>query len=415
MHDSRTTTRPRRRFDDADIDRANMNLDGAFTALNLTADRAYVCPRCGTNKPKKVVFRTAATSGRPYWKCFACGEHGSAVKLLTDDANMTFPDAVALLLGEHTGAEPGRSFTPPARLPETFRATVDRVVYNTIRNSGSPEAAASYYRRWHIDRDVTVDAGSTVLLDPAGLQQLLLERFGAERLRSCGVVTEGRDGSDVFLFGDEYCVVEPHEDPDGQVVGLQFRPSPAQRVRVDAHKAWKARWSGRTAPDGTPLEPSEVWAAAYAADPDTAGDKCGYVTPFLSLKGGTPEHLVGCGLRRLAAIDPGARVYVVEGFKDLLAARTLGVEAYALPGTGVMPPEVAVEVLARHQVVVAMDGDAAGDKGRDAVIGHLSRFGVEASSLKLPGGFDMADVCVDRAARSGCDCEVCQAHRARHH
>jgi hypothetical protein len=34
----------------------------------------------------------------------------------------------------------------------------------------------------------------------------------------------------------------------------------------------------------------------------------------------------------------------------------MGVEAYAIPGTGVMPPEKTCQVLALHNVVVVLDG-----------------------------------------------------------
>jgi 5S rRNA maturation endonuclease (ribonuclease M5) len=252
-----------------------------------------------------------------------------------------------------------------------------------------------------------------VLTDPVGLQRALLARFGRDRLLACGLLTVASSGRDFFLFNDEYNVVEPHHTPDGHVSGLQFRPSPAQKAKVDAHKAWKKRWSGRSDRDGNVLDPSDAWKQAYEADPAAAGEKVGYVTPFLSLRGGTPGHLLGCGLPRLARIDTGATVYVVEGFKDLIAARSLNVEAYAIPGTGVMPGDAAITVLRRHKVVVALDGDAAGAKGREAVAAHLREHGVEVITRTLPSGMDMADLLVDRTARTGCACGTCTTWRQR--
>ena len=137
-----------------------------------------------------------------------------------------------------------------------------------------------------------------------------------------------------------------------------------------------------------------------------------YVTPFLSLKGAGPSSLVGCGLHMLSKLSAGHTVYVVEGFKDLLAARTMSAYAYAIPGTGVMPPEEACEVLCRHNVLVTLDGDEAGAKGRAAVLEHLLSKGIQATAKEdMPPGMDVTDLLVQRHAHSGCACATCQAWR----
>jgi 5S rRNA maturation endonuclease (ribonuclease M5) len=191
------------------------------------------------------------------------------------------------------------------------------------------------------------------------------------------------------------------------VVGMQFRPSPERMKLVQAHKQWKKRWSGCVDKAGSPLEPDEAWRQAYERD-QSVGRKAGYVTPFLSLKGGTPDHLVGCGLKRLVEIPRPSTVYIVEGFKDLLAARTLGVEAYAIPGTGVMPPERSVEILRMHSVVVMLDGDAAGEKGREHLVTYLREREVDAKPIdSIRAGMDVADILVERQAHAGCRCATC--------
>lgn len=50
-------------------------------------------------------------------------------------------------------------------------------------------------------------------------------------------------------------------------------------------------------------------------------------------------------------------MYIVEGFKDRLAGETTGSHAYGIPGVDFRPGEKICQLLARHHVVVALDGD----------------------------------------------------------
>lgn len=404
------------RYSDEDIKKADGEILRAFALLGLVSkEGTLVCPVCGTSKRKKVELKTSTSSGKHYWTCHKCPESwgGSAIDLLKEHGGRTFVQAIEELLGiSETGK--GKLTLPKIEISDAFAATVDVEVYDAVRDAGSVEKAQQYYARWHIDPEAVREAGSTLIEDPDTLQKKLVETFGLPRLFACGLVTEDKNKNPVFLFNRDYPVVEVHQAPSGHVVGMQFRPSTARMQLVQAHKAWKKRWSGLTDQDGNEIEADEAWRKAYEKD-QAVGRKAGYVTPFLSLKGGTPDHLVGCGLKRLIEIPRPSTVYIVEGFKDLLAARTIGVEAYAIPGTGVMPPERSIEILKLHQIIVMLDGDAAGAAGREHLVSYLVDRGVNAKPIdEIRENMDVADILVERHAHAGCACETCSAWRESH-
>lgn len=411
------TTKPIRPADISrqDIDKADGELLFAFAILGLVSkENNLTCPQCGTSKRKKVEIRKSASSGRPYWTCHKCATWGSsAIDLLKQYGQRTFVQAVKELLGLES-----RSKTPVLRpnidISEGFSAVVDVEVYNFIRDAGSLQAACEYYGQWHITPQAVEEAGSTMLTDALKVQKDLVDVFGHERLGLCGVTTLDKNGKVVFLFSPDYPVIETHQAPSGNIVGMQFRPSYERMKLVKAHKAWKARWSGIKDENGNEIDPTQAWSEAYVKD-RSVGRKNSYVTSFLSLRGGTPDHLVGCGLKRLVEIPEMTKVYVVEGFKDLLAARSMGVEAYAIPGTGVMPPDRSVEVLRRHDIIVVLDGDQAGALGREHLVNYLRERGVKCKPYhKVREGMDIADILVEKHALNKCNCSTCVEWRATH-
>jgi len=432
-----TTTTSRRRpestgrftrqqkFTRQQIETADAQLVRAFALLGLVSEDILICPICHTAKRGKVQIKTSNTSGREYWTCHKCPDPGSddksarpwggsAIDLLKTYGDRSFRQAVEELLGLRDTASGTPVIVPDIQASASFQASVDVEVYDHIRDAGSLEAAQRYYSRWHIAPAAVAEAGLTVVEEPDQLHRELVETYGLPRLRACGVVTADRKERDVFLFNRHYPVIEVHQAPSGHVVGMQFRPSLARLEKVAAHKAWKRRWSGIMDEDGYELAPAEAWSRAYAADP-TIEPKAAYVTPFLSLKGGGPDHLVGGGLKRLVEIPAGSTVYAVEGIKDLLAARTMGAEAYAVPGTGVQPPARSMQILKRHHVVVMLDGDAAGARGRQLLVELLREHGVHAEPAShVRDNLDITDLLVERTAHAGCTCQTCDQWVADH-
>lgn len=382
-----------RRIPDADIAEANKQLDRVFALLGLVADGRPVCPACGTNKKAKVVFKQSKQGGH-YWRCYRCGEHGQGIALYQERSGVTFPQAVNAILGRVEVPSSARGVQlPKVEIAPSFTAVNDLELYDAVLGMGNLRAAQDYWATWHIAPTAVAEATSRVVTNAPALEKHLIRKFGEERLIMAGLaVRDGRTDRLRFLVNRQYPVIEPQIRPDGHVSAMQFRPSPDQRVKVEAHKDYKR---------DHPCEES--------------GPR--YVTPFLSPKGAQPETLIGYGLHRISQITERTQVCVVEGLKDWMAARTLrpSVEVYAIPGTSVMPPAIALEVLARHDVVVILDGDEAGAAGREKLVSYLRDNGVRARPVsRVPEGLDMADRLVLRHARNGCACETCAKFRRTH-
>ena len=412
---SKENTRPysakvNTKITDMDKKNAKDSILKAFQIAGLVSENNIICPNCGNSKKGKIKIKTSAKSGNLYWHCFPCGEHGDAIELLVKFMNLKFNEAINLLLDRDAIQQSNiGKVIPVFEIAPAFVATVDSEIYNYILSLGDQQAAFDYYAVWHIAPEAVKEAGSVVLLDPTTIQQKLLKKFSRDRLIKSGIMTIDKNKKDFFLFNNEYNVVEPHLSPLGDVVGMQFRPSVKQAKKVKAHKNWKKLWTGQLSPSGEILDPSDAWELAYKGNKEKAGEKVLYVTPFLSLKGASDESLVGCGLWRISKLKKGSKIYIVEGFKDLLAARTMGVEAYAIPGVGVMPPTTALVELKKHHMVVMLDGDEAGERGRLALMNWFKEHGVSASLFpNQRQGLDVADILVEKNAHSGCQCPTCK-------
>jgi hypothetical protein len=80
--------------------------------------------RCPFHEDRNSSFRV--DPGRPWWRCFGCGEHGDAVALVRRlNPSMSFPEAVASLtdgpIRTRPGKAPGKPVARPATPPPTDR------------------------------------------------------------------------------------------------------------------------------------------------------------------------------------------------------------------------------------------------------------------------------------------------------
>lgn len=350
----------------------------------VTEDGLAVCPECGeSGRGKTKVF---ADGG---FHCHSRGHHvDNAIDLLVS-RGWKFPIAVRALIGDDSAIPAelrGRASSTVAIAP-TFDAFPDVEVYEAVLAGGDVDAACEFYGRWYITEEVVRESRAVVITNPKALARDLVSNFTPDRLIACGLASE--EGK-LYIHGG-YPVIEPHLLPtDGSpCTAMQFRGSIETERRVAEHNAAKA-----------------AKKAAEAAGRPYRGPKVDYVPKFLSLRGATIASRCGFGLPRLGELAAAAdaarsrgeeprpkRVYIVEGFKDLLAARTLGVEAYGMAGAGLLPVRAVCAIIGRIGVAaVSLDGDAAGDAGRARLMEHFASHGVAAEVKLPPPGMDMADV-----------------------
>ena len=366
-----------------DLTQVRAQMPAALAIEGLVVDGRPVCAKCGTNaRGKTKVFPDGG------FHCHKCGHHvANAIDLLVE-RGWSVKDAIRALSGD-AGAIPAER-REAARsnlvIAEAFTAHPDVEVYEAVLELGSQEAAAEFYNRWHISASAVAENRAVLIEDPRALAAELVARFGPERLVACGLASE----KGALLVDQRYPVVEPHLLPrtGAPCSAMQFRASVDTERRIGEHKACK-----------------EAKDAAEAQGRTYRGPKAEYVPKFMSLRGASIAARCGFGLPRLAQVADevdrtGRRrtVYLVEGFKDLLAARTLNVEAYGLAGAGLLPVRAVCELLGRvGPVAVALDGDEAGAAGRQRLLEHLTSHGVEAYAKAPPAGMDMTDVLVAKA------------------
>ena len=394
------------------IDQADSMVIKAFAILGLIENGNLVCPNCQTSKNKKVEHKISA-KGVNYWSCHKCGSYGSATKLLRVNG-IKLPKAVSMLLDENTPTVNNIKIKDIS--VNKFKSTVDIEVYKYLLNMGSVKLSIEYYNTWHINAEHVIDSKSVGIDDFALMRSSLLKKFGKERIIASGLLTIDRNGNDYWLINKDYNIIEPHHDVLGNVVAMQFRPSGTQLIKVQAHKRFKLKWSGiKDALTGELLDPSEAYLRAKERG-EVVGDEVAYVPPFMSIKGASSDSLVGCGLLRISQFDKPADIYVVEGFKDLLAARTLGVEAYAIPGIGSMPNTTICSFFKEkgHNLVVMLDGDEAGALGRESLSKHFDKHNVKHRVKNdVRSGMDVTDILVEEHAHSGCKCKTCYHWREK--
>lgn len=383
----------------------------ALAIAGLISEDLVICPLCRKAAPKGK-FKIHPDGG---WKHFGSeGCHGDAVSIL-QGAEISFGDALNVLNGLPTRTE----ITIPENLAELaaqFVGVKSRIaldVYNGVliygRKTGGVEAAQEFYAQWHISPEAVAASGAVLITDPKRFAAAILERFGEEKLLACGLFVQTVRGP-YCLISEAFPIVEPHRHPaTGDVLYMQLRGSTAQHARYLEHKADR---------ENVPYKGHEK---------------------FISLKGAPRSAQIGCGLPAIEALPPGSDVHMVEGFKDHLAGETLGLHAYGIPGVDFRPPPKICQLLARHRVFVATDGDAAGIAARDGkdtlddegnVVAHteglvefLRRNGVDAHPADIGGaglGLDVTDYLV-AGHTSGkfnggtpCVCPACAEMRTAH-
>lgn len=347
----------------------------------LFDDGSVICPGCGRNSPKGK-FKIHPDGG---WKHHSAGCYGDGISVLTG-AGISFPDAVRWMAGlapVQGLPDRARSGPPPGDAPVERPVTVDTDLLDGLltfgRKTGGVPAAAGHYAARHISAEAVTESKAVLITDPHRLDAAMRAHFGLDRLLAAGTHVIGHDGKPRALISPDYPILEPHLCASGRASYIQLRASAAQHAKWAAHKAGHGP----------------------------------YVPKFLSLKGVPASAQVGIGLQRLATVPASTTVYVVEGMADWLASRTLGVEAYGVPGVGFRPPPAAVEILADKNVVITLDGDDAGEAATHRMVNMFTAAGVSRVDVHRPAhGWDICDALIARYASRGCPCPACAGMRA---
>lgn len=297
-----------------------------------------------------------------YFLCFGCGITGSPIDLVQRVLGGSAYEAAKWLTHTSTSSPRVSSKTFPANASQTPQRQTD------CTNPITPMPDAEVYEDL-IDRCLPIDEATTSYLtkqrgftveiirrfqiaqlkSPALIKEALLTRWGRERLRNCGVITSrSRNGrnADALVWWDGGVLFPAKEL--GSISYLQLR-------RVTAN---------------------------------------------------TPKYVGLIGVKKplfntdiLDSLAQGSRVCICEGIPDTIAATQLGWHAVGVLGAASFRVEW-VDRLLRFTVVVASDGDFAGDSLYRTISAAFRLQGRSVERLRFSRDQDFNSILVDKQGRT---------------
>jgi len=178
----------------------------------------------------------------------------------------------------------------------------------------------------------------------------------------------------------------------------RLQRSPALLARLERERGWSRRAlvEVEIGFDGERIT-VPIWPSATSADRSERAVLQG----LLRLRLGRTEHPkvtavpgTRLGLLGLSASTREERVLLVEGPSDMLATRSAGLEAIAVPGANAWRPEWA-SALDGRRVVVVMDCDRPGRQAAARIAEDLERRGIQVGICDLApsrqDGYDVSD------------------------
>ncbi|HEX7819122.1 MAG TPA: DNA primase, partial [Sphingobium sp.] len=286
-----------------------------------------------------------------FYHCFGCGEHGDAIRWMTEQRGLTFMDAV----GELAGAA---GLSMPVPDPRAARAVDEAGLSYRIMSEAQAwfadqlllnDHATRYCTRRRIEPETSAAFGLGWAPGAVGPLRRALSNYSEARLVEVGLLA-APDGRALYeRFRGRLMI--PIHDPRGRVIGF----------------------GGRTIADVQPK---------YLNSPDT----------LLFDKGRTLFNLH----RAAPAVRQSGRLIVVEGYLDVIALAQAGLpEVVASCGTALTEAQMELAWRLCPSPVLCFDGDLAGQRASvKAAIRALPHIRPDKtfSFALLPEGADPDDV-----------------------
>lgn len=309
--------------------------------FSLTAKGTGRC-RLPGHEDRNPSFAVRSVTNR--FICYACGGRGDVIDLVMIMENLDFVGACTWLQDGHLGGPSSNAVRrrtisriehAPARRPvdgPKIATAADREVFNWLVECSPLGGAGAAYMRSRCFSDATTrHFGVGQVGDRTLVLRDAVARFGAERLRRCGLICDGRFG-DRLVFPTGYLIFP--FTVDGEVVYLQAR-------RPDDDPRW--RWLCLNG-----LQPSVYNHDVLLGDSQT--------------------------------------ISICEGATDVLSAHELGIVAIGLAGANAQLDAVTLERLRGRNVAVFGDGDGPGARFARELVSLLSTKGITAIPKRLPKG-----------------------------
>lgn len=300
---------------------------------------------CPIHKEKTPSFSVDAEQGLFY--CFGCGAGGDAIRLHMAMSGDDFPAAIESLARRFgvplPTVAPGRRGERSNEEPSLEAALLAAAEYFTRELERSADAKALLARRRVPAELVRRFALGYAPNGWRGLLGALSSRFPVAELEAAGLVSRPEGGGEPYdRF--RHRLIFPIRDAAGRLVGF----------------------GGRTLGDDK---------AKYLNTAETARFRKGTL-------------LYGLDLAKRKARE-GGRLILVEGYFDLLAVAASGEEAVvASMGTALTAEQVKLAARYVEQIVVAYDGDEAGEAAARRALPLLLAERISVRRTRLPAGQD---------------------------
>jgi len=276
--------------------------------------------RCPFHEEKTPSF--TVSQEKQFYHCFGCGANGTAISFLMDYAGLEFVEAVEELATRASMEVPREGGTNPRESESTELYELMEIIVRhygkQLREHPEAQRAVDYLKGRGISGQMAADY--ELGFAPSGWDSLINALGSSDdallRLARTGMIIKRDSGGYYDRFRDR--IIFPIRDQRGRAIGV----------------------GGRVLGDETPK---------YLNSPETA----------IFHKG---RELYGLYLakRKLKDLE---RVFVVEGYMDVLALAQFGIQnTVATLGTAVTPDHLDRLFKVCPQLVFCFDGDAAGQK-----------------------------------------------------
>lgn len=276
------------------------------------------------------------------WYCFGCDMHGDSIDLVRHTLRLSSLREAADWLRQMRGGRLPSAAGRPARAAgpvQTFEA--DSVIYEWLLAECPLLPDGHEYLRSRGYRDQVVqDFGIGQIQNADAVEAKAIGTWSNARLVKSGLLFKRTNNQQKRLVWPSHALLFP-DYVEGRVTYLQGRT-------MDA--ASDKRWIGLI---------------------------------------GISKPLVRADA--LSKLPTGSELWICEGFTDLMAATQFGKNAVAILGAHSFRKEW-VSTLKRFSVVVAADGDDAGDKMIESIRENFRARGLPISVKRPPRGSDLADL-----------------------
>ncbi|MFA5007400.1 MAG: DNA primase [Candidatus Izemoplasmatales bacterium] len=285
--------------------------------------------------------------------CFGCGEKGNAAAFLQKYKNITWPEAMKELADRHgIPLELDRKYGPDESFQRYYEinSTATDFYALALTNSAEGKPALEYLLNRGLDLRTIQQFELGFAPDAADqLYRNLKGRYQELDMLQIGLIKKNAEGNYYDLFRNR--VMFPIRNEYGKVVAFSGR---LYRKAENEPK--------------------------YVNSPFTE----------IFTKGETVYNLD----RAQPAIKTAKRVFLYEGFMDVIASVNAGVrEAVASMGTALTPAQANLLKRYADKVVLCYDGDAPGFEAMGKAIPILEEAKLEVTILLLPEGLDPDEYC----------------------